>query len=125
MKESSLNFQIINECRNKLILMKEDILNRIRGAKLEVSAQDKMSGDEIDQTVAQAIENEFAMKQNRLRFQLIEIETALAKIQRGEFGVCEETNEPIEAQRLLAIPYTRLSIEGAELREAMNKRFAR
>lgn len=125
MKNSVLNSQIISECRQKLVLMKEDILNRIRGSKLEISVHDKMSGDEVDQTLAQAIENEFALKQNRMRTQLIEIETALARIQRGEFGICEETSEPIEVERLLALPYTRLCIEGAEIREAMTKRFAR
>ncbi len=99
-------------------------MNHLRGARLEVSVQEKMSGDEIDQTVAQSIENDFARRQHRVRAQLLEVETALAKIQRGEFGVCEETQEPIETERLLALPYTRLSIEGAEIRESVDKRFA-
>ena len=122
---SVISPELISQCRQKLILMKEDLLNRIRNTRLEVSIHDKMSGDEIDQTVAQAFENEFALKQNRMRTQLLEIETALAKIQRGEYGICEETQEPIENERLLAIPFTRLSIEGAEFREAVEKRFAR
>ena len=124
--ESKLsNSQIITECRNKLILMKEDLLNRMRGSRLEVTAHEKMAGDEADQTAAQALENDFALKQNRMRTQLLEIEYALARIQKGSFGFCEETNEPIEQERLLAIPYTRLSIEGAEIREAIQKRFVR
>lgn len=116
---------ILIECRKKLVLMREDILNRIRGSKLEITVHEKMSGDEVDQTVAQAIENQFASNQSRLRSQLLEIELALSRIQKGAFGFCEETNEPIEAPRLLAIPYTRFSIEGAEIREALSKRFAR
>lgn len=120
-----LRQQIITECRKKLLLMKEDLLNRIRNSRLEVTAQDKMSGDEIDQTVAQGIENQFALAQSRLRTQLLEIENALARIQKGQFGICEETQELIEEARLLALPYTRLSIEGAELREAISKKFAR
>ena len=50
---------------------------------------------------------------------------ALARIEQGTFGVCEETEEVIESERLLAIPWTRLSIEGAEIREAVSRRFAR
>lgn len=39
------------------------------------------------------------------------------RIEKGTFGKCEETDEPIEPQRLIAIPWTRLSVEGAEIRE--------
>jgi DnaK suppressor protein len=62
---------------------------------------------------------------DRLRSQLIEIESALARIENGSFGVCEETEEYIEPERLRAIPWTRLSIEGAEIRESVNKKYAR
>jgi DnaK suppressor protein len=60
-----------------------------------------------------------------MRTQLLEIEMALSRMEQGTFGVCEETEEVIEADRLLAIPWTRLSIEGAELREAVSRKFAR
>jgi DnaK suppressor protein len=60
-----------------------------------------------------------------MRLQLFEIESALARIDSNVFGICEETLEPIEVERLLAIPSTRLSIEGAELREAVKRKFAR
>jgi DnaK suppressor protein len=49
----------------------------------------------------------------------------LGRIEKGTYGVCEETEEPIEVERLRAIPWTRLSIEGAELREALEHRYAR
>ena len=45
-------------------------------------------------------------------------------MEQGIFGICEETEEQIEIERLLALPWTRLSIEGAEIREAVRKRFA-
>jgi DnaK suppressor protein len=55
----------------------------------------------------------------------MEIEFALARIENGTFGICEETSEMIESERLKAIPYTRLCIEGAEIREMRSKKFAR
>jgi DnaK suppressor protein len=116
--------EIISECKNKLMLMREDILNRIRSAKFDFSAQEKMSGDEIDQTVAQINENNFLLAQSRLRQQFVEIEFALARIQNGTYGICEETQEIIETERLLALPFTRLSLEGAELRESFQKKLA-
>jgi DnaK suppressor protein len=46
-------------------------------------------------------------------------------MESGAYGICEETEEMIENERLLAIPWTRLSIEGAEIRESLKKRYAR
>ncbi|HEU5058073.1 MAG TPA: TraR/DksA family transcriptional regulator, partial [Kofleriaceae bacterium] len=36
-----------------------------------------------------------------------EIDAALQRIERGEYGVCEECGEPIEPQRLDAVPWAR------------------
>ncbi len=115
---------VVIECRKRLLLMKQEILNRVRASKAEFDSVEKSSGDEIDLSVALREENNFLLSQKRLREHLLEIEFALGRIERGSFGVCEETDETIEIERLLAIPWTRLSIEGAEIREAMKRRFA-
>lgn len=44
-----------------------------------------------------------------------EIEEALRRLERGTFGVCEMTGEPIPEERLEAIPWARFTA-GAELR---------
>ncbi len=116
---------IIQECRKRLLSLKQDLLNRVGSQKLEISAQDKSSGDEVDQMLAQQQENDFVLAQQRLRTLLMEIDFALGRIRAGTFGICEETEEPIEPERLLALPYTRLSIEGAEIRDAMKLKYAR
>lgn len=115
----------VEDCRLKLLSLKQGILNRVRESQLEFAGFDRMGGDEIDMTVAQIAEDHFLVAQDRLRVQLVEIEFALARIQAGQYGVCEETLEPIEMERLLAIPYTRLSIEGAEIRETRGRRVSR
>lgn len=116
--------EFITECRQILLRLKMDLLNRVKNAQAQFVLQEK-SGDEIDQTVAQLEENSFLINQERLRSQILEIELALGRIEQGTFGICEETEETIEIERLRAIPWTRLSIEGAEIREAMNRRYAR
>jgi RNA polymerase-binding transcription factor DksA len=40
---------------------------------------------------------------------LYEIDAALDRIRAGTYGVCEISGEPIEAERLTAIPWTRYS----------------
>jgi DnaK suppressor protein len=124
MKNQMVSDEIRKECRKRLLNMKQEILNRFRSAQ-QSFAQTERTGDEIDLTVAQQEEHSFLVNQERLRHQMLEVEMALARIEQGTFGFCEETEEMIEEERLLAIPWTRLSIEGAELREAMNRKYAR
>ncbi len=116
--------ELIQECRSKLLIAKTDLLNQVKEVRGDLTMDDK-GGDEADQTVRVLAEAEFLNRHDRLRNQLLEIDAALGRIENGSFGICEETEEPIEPERLRAIPWTRLSIEGAEIRESMNKRFAR
>ena len=39
--------------------------------------------------------------------QLAEVEAALARLARGNYGVCESCDEPIEPARLEAVPWAR------------------
>ncbi len=119
-----INDKLIIVCKEKLLSLKADLLNRIRDNHREFHSRDR-GGDETDQAVDTLAEGQFLSSQERLRSQLLEIEIALAKIERGIYGTCEETDEFIEAERLLAIPWTRLSVEGAEIREDVSKRYAK
>lgn len=115
---------LFKTCKQKLLKMKAELLNRAKQAATDFNQIDKASGDEIDQSSAHQEEHTFLVNQNRIKTQLLEIEQALARIENGTYGVCEETEEKIESERLLAIPWTRLSIEGAEIREAAQKKYA-
>jgi DnaK suppressor protein len=123
---SALSRDLIEKCKSKLINAKSELLNRVRESRQDLhNADDSKGGDEGDQTLRALAESEFLSMHERLRKQLVEIESALARIEKGLYGVCEETEEQIEAERLLAIPWTRLSIEGAEIRESIGKKYAR
>ena len=125
MLSNGISQDLVKECKQKLMIMKQDLMNRVRYSHQEFSTLEKASGDEVDQAVAQLAEDHYLIAQDRLRRQLLEIEFALSRIQNGSFGICEETQELIEFDRLLALPFTRLSIEGAEIREAVERKFAR
>lgn len=121
-----LTESIAKECKKRLLEAKMDILNRVKVGREVLSSQEASStGDEADQTARLMQESEFISNQERLRGQLTEIEFALSRLENGTYGICEETEELIEVDRLLAIPWTRLSIEGAEIREAMGRRYAK
>lgn len=120
-----LSDQFIRECRTRLVEMKSELLNRARNAMREFESRDRGGGDEADMTMALLAENDFLSDQERTKTRLLEIESALGRIERGTYGVCEETDEPIEIERLRALPWTRLSIEGAEIRDALSRRYVR
>jgi DnaK suppressor protein len=120
-----LTDQFIRECRTRLLEMKTEILNRTRSLTREYEARDRGGSDEGDMTMEILAENDFLSTQGRLKARLIEIDHALSRIEKGLYGICEETDEPIEVERLRALPWTRLSIEGAEIRESLERRFAR
>ena len=123
---AQLTKTLIEKCKKQLLESKSDILNRVKEVQQGLNnSEDGKSGDEGDQTNKALAESELMALNERLRNQLVEIEFALARIDNGSYGICEETEEAIEPDRLVAIPWTRLSIEGAEIRESVNKRYAR
>ena len=72
------------------------------------------------------IEEEHALElraRDRERKLLKKVEQALALIDSGEYGWCEETGEPIGIGRLLARPTATLSLEAQQRREMKQKMF--
>ena len=70
------------------------------------------------------LEEEHALElrtRDRERKLLKKIDGALARIEDGSYGFCEETGEPIGLQRLIARPTATLSIEAQERREMKQK----
>lgn len=124
MPQEGLSKNVIELCREKLIQQKSDLLNQFHNQK-SLFSEREFRGDEVDMSSSMLQENQMLASQGRIRSMLLEIEHALIRIENGQFGICEETEEMIEEDRLLAIPWTRLSIEGAEMREASQNQRAR
>lgn len=111
------------EYKKKLLMAKSKLLNNIKSIRTELLSRD-FHGDEIDQSANNLAENTYLSKIKSFRTQLQEIEQALVRIENGTFGLCRITNEPIEEKRLNALPWTDLSIEGAEILETQKKRYS-
>ena len=60
---------------------------------------------------------------DRERKLLKKISQALARIDAGDYGYCDETGEPIGLGRLLARPTATLSLEAQQRRELKQKLF--
>ena len=60
---------------------------------------------------------------DRARKLISKIDDALARIENGTYGFCEETGDPIGLERLEARPVATLSIEAQERHERMEKTY--
>jgi DnaK suppressor protein len=74
-------------------------------------------GDEIDRATRESTQALELRTRDRCRKLLRKIDAALARIDDGSYGYCEETGEPIGLARLEARPVATLSLEAQERRE--------
>lgn len=112
--------QVLKECKERLLSEKGEVLNTLK-VNGKPPASEGTAGDFGDQNVRAIDEHQWLLFQNRLRKQLLEIESALYRLESGEYGICEETEQLIEQERILTLPWTRLSLEGAKLRESLQR----
>ena len=106
--------------RDRLRQMERDIRNNA-GKTTEHLRETVIVPDPADRAT---IEEEHALElrtRDRERKLLKKIEQALAQIDSGDYGYCEETGDPIGIPRLLARPTATLSLEAQQRRELRQK----
>jgi DnaK suppressor protein len=81
------------------------------------SVDDGSVGDEMDRAIGVSEATRLFAGARRERALIREIERALGKLERGDYGVCEGTGERIDERRLEAQPWTRYSRVYLELLE--------
>ncbi|GAB5462245.1 MULTISPECIES: RNA polymerase-binding protein DksA [Hoeflea] len=107
--------------RAKLIDWRNDILKEARETLdhlAEESANHPDVADRASSETDRAIELRARDRQRKL---IGKIDAALARIDDGTYGYCEETGEPISLKRLDARPIATLSIEAQERHERREK----
>ena len=106
--------------RDRLRQMERDIRNNA-GETTEHLRETVIVPDPADRAT---FEEEHALElrtRDRERKLLKKIEQALAQIDSGDYGYCEETGDPIGIPRLLARPTATLSLEAQQRRELRQK----
>jgi len=103
--------KIIEKCEEKLIDMKF----RYQLSLSSPTLYQKDGGEVIDMAHReQQIQNSIFYRE-RMKGVLPEIHRALSRIKDGSYGYCEVTGEEIESNRLLAIPWARISMKACKL----------
>jgi len=109
--------------RRKLQAWREELL-RDSEESLDNLKEGGMTVPDIsDRASAEADKALELRTRDRMRKVISKIDTALAKIEDGTYGYCEETGEPIGLERLIARPIATLSIEAQERHERMEKTY--
>jgi DnaK suppressor protein len=121
MPESSyMNEQQLAFFRHRLQEMERELLQNA-GETTEHLRETVIVPDPADRAT---IEEEHALElrtRDRERKLLKKVQQALARIDSGDYGYCEETGEPIGVPRLLARPTATLSLEAQQRREMKQK----
>ena len=119
--EPYMNARQTEYFRRKLLRWRDEILRGSDVTLRQLKEEDMRLPDQSDWASAE-IQRSFELRtRDRERKLLKKIDQALARIDDGTYGYCEETGEPIGIQRLLARPTATLTIEAQERREMKQK----
>lgn len=103
--------------KRKLISWKDDILRESQDTIINLQEDDNHLPDIADRASSETEKALELRTRDRQRKLISKIDSALRRIETGEYGYCEETGEPISLGRLDARPIATLSLEAQERHE--------
>ena len=103
--------------RQKLLNWKEEILRQTRETLQDMHDETVQYADLADRATSETDRALELRARDRQRKLISKIDAALARIEDGTYGYCEETGEPIGLKRLDARPIATLSLEAQERHE--------
>lgn len=116
-KEPFMNEKQREYFRAKLLAWKEDILKEARDTLQHLQDENQNHPDIADRASSETDRAIELRARDRQRKLIAKIEAAIARIEDGTYGYCEETGEPISLKRLEARPIATLSVEAQERHE--------
>ncbi len=122
-KETFLNDLQLEYFRQKLLQWRMELLEEVNETRTNLK---ETSLVEPDLGVRASVEADRSLElrtRDRARKLISKIDEALARIEDGSYGYCEETNEPIGLKRLEARPIATMSLEAQERHERMEKTY--
>jgi DnaK suppressor protein len=106
--------QKLENWRNKLLDESRETLTHLR--------EENWNEPDLNDRATVEADTTFELRtRDRYRKLIDKIESAIRKIEKGDYGYCEETGEEIGIRRLEARPIASLSIEAQERHESYEK----
>ena len=116
-KEPFMNERQRDYFRQKLLTWKDEILKEAKETLAHLQAENENHPDLADRASSETDRAIELRARDRQRKLIAKIDAAIARIEDGTYGYCEETGEPISLRRLEARPIATLSIEAQERHE--------
>ena len=107
--------------RSKLLAWKSEILREARET-LEILQQENANHPDLADRASSETDRAIELRaRDRQRKLIAKIDSALRRIDEGEYGWCEVTGEPIGINRLIARPIATMTVEAQQAHERREK----
>lgn len=122
--DSVMNVTELQFFKNLLLNQRAEILNKTATIRNDASIEATGQGDEGDLAVSEQTLSMTLRLQERNGNNLQKIDHSLAKIEEGSFGLCEQCEEALPKNRLVARPVANLCVSCKEEQESRERVFA-
>jgi DnaK suppressor protein len=119
--EEFMNPLQIEYFRQKLMRWRSELLADSAETLRSLQEESLLKPDLTDRASLETERSIELRTRDRERKLISKIDSALARLDTGTYGYCEETDEPIGIRRLEARPIATLSIEAQERHERMER----
>lgn len=109
--------------RNQLLLQRSAITSKLSQATQELLNEQTAFTDSVDQASADTDRTLTLQMKDRERDMVAQIDSALAKLEDGTYGICESCDEEIATARMKAFPLTTLCIDCKAELESEGRRY--
>jgi len=120
-QEKFMNARQKEYFRRRLITWREEILKESAETLEQLQNESLKEPDIADRASSETDWSIELRARDRQRKLISKINSALARIEDGDYGYCEVTGEPISLKRLEARPIATMSLEAQEIHEKMEK----
>ena len=119
--EPFMNERQVEYFRRKLLSWKTDLLNESRSTVTTLQDGTRNIPDVADRASEETDRALELRTRDRQRKLIAKIDSALRRIEEGDYGYCEVSGEPISLKRLDARPIATMTLEAQERHERREK----
>lgn len=119
--EPFMNERQLAYFRKKLLDWKEEILDQSKSTIEHMQSESLHLADPADRASTESDHSLELRTRDRQRKLISKIDSALRRIESGDYGYCEDTGDPISLRRLEARPTATMSLEAQERHERQEK----
>ena len=119
--EPFMNFTQVEYFTRKLLSWKSELMSDNKDT-IETLQDNTRAIPDISDRASEETDRALELRtRDRQRKLVAKIDSALRRIEEGEYGYCDETGEPISLRRLDARPIATMSLEAQERHERREK----